>query len=247
MCGSCLSVLADANKPKSKAKKKKKKEDKKGIVSRLPFPPSLGLTLLSFPLAIVVVVVVFLLLVFLQLCSPPSLWLCCVLGQGMCIVNLVTSFRIESVSVALLMLLHGLFWLWEVCISLHLPGCCNVEKSYRCWVWGLSLCMNAEVICLVCWLLSVPTTCLYISRTDLPRQLYVLPHWDKSCRSNCLTQSQYTDFRPASPNDYPLMPGAWQSGRWSANVYVTGMTQPGKIPTEKMGITLGLPFSRGTP
>ena len=36
------------------------------------------------------------------------------------------------------------------------------------------------------WLLNVPATCLCISGTDLLRQLYVLPHWDKSCRSNFL-------------------------------------------------------------
>ena len=36
----------------------------------------------------------------------------------------------------------------------------------------------------VCWLLNVPATCECISGTDLHRQFYVLPHWDRSCRSN---------------------------------------------------------------
>ena len=36
----------------------------------------------------------------------------------------------------------------------------------------------------VCWLLSVPATSQCISGTDLLRQFYVLPHWDRSCRSN---------------------------------------------------------------
>ena len=36
----------------------------------------------------------------------------------------------------------------------------------------------------VCWLLNVPRTCECISGTDLLRQFYVLPHWDRSCRSN---------------------------------------------------------------
>ena len=36
----------------------------------------------------------------------------------------------------------------------------------------------------VCWLLNVPATCECISGTDLQRQFYVLPHWDRSCRSN---------------------------------------------------------------
>ena len=39
---------------------------------------------------------------------------------------------------------------------------------------------------IVCWLLNVPATCECISGTDLLRQLYVLPHWDRSCRSNFL-------------------------------------------------------------
>ena len=36
----------------------------------------------------------------------------------------------------------------------------------------------------VCWMLIVPATCECISGTDLLRQFYVLPHWDRSCRSN---------------------------------------------------------------
>ena len=36
----------------------------------------------------------------------------------------------------------------------------------------------------VCWLLIVPATCECISGTDLHRQFYVLPHWDRRCRSN---------------------------------------------------------------
>ena len=36
----------------------------------------------------------------------------------------------------------------------------------------------------VCWLLNVPATCQCFSGTDLLRQLYVLPHWDRNCRPN---------------------------------------------------------------
>ena len=39
----------------------------------------------------------------------------------------------------------------------------------------------------VSWLRNAPPTCLCISWTDLPRQLYVLPHWGRSCRSNFLS------------------------------------------------------------
>ena len=47
-----------------------------------------------------------------------------------------------------------------------------------------------------------------------------------------LTQSQYTDTGPTSPSDDPTKPGAWQGSHWSANFEVTGMTRPGKIPSQ---------------
>ena len=36
----------------------------------------------------------------------------------------------------------------------------------------------------VCWLLNVTETCECVSGTDLLRQFYVLPHWDRNCRQN---------------------------------------------------------------
>ena len=47
-----------------------------------------------------------------------------------------------------------------------------------------------------------------------------------------LTRSQYTDTGPNSPSADPLSPGAWQGSHWSASFEVTGMTRPGKIPTQ---------------
>ena len=47
-----------------------------------------------------------------------------------------------------------------------------------------------------------------------------------------LTQSQYTDTGPTSPNTDPITPGAWQGSHWSANCLVTRMTRPGKIPLQ---------------
>ena len=47
-----------------------------------------------------------------------------------------------------------------------------------------------------------------------------------------LTQSQYTDTGPTSPSADPVTPGAWQGSQWSANFEVTGMTRPGKIPSQ---------------
>ena len=42
----------------------------------------------------------------------------------------------------------------------------------------------------------------------------------------------YTYTRPTSPCADPITSGAWQGSHRSANVYVTGMTRPGKIPTQ---------------
>ena len=54
-------------------------------------------------------------------------------------------------------------------------------RSYYVHTW----CMLVQTkLCeTVCWLLNVPATCECISGTDLLRQFYVLPHWDRSCRS----------------------------------------------------------------
>ena len=59
-----------------------------------------------------------------------------------------------------------------------------------------------------CWLLNVPATCECISGTDLLRQFYVLPHWDRSCRSN-------------SPPHPVTVCWHWadQSQRWPYNVW----------------------------
>ena len=97
----------------------------------------------------------------------------------------------------------------------------------------------------VCWLFNVPATCECISGTDLLRQVYVLPHWDRTCRSNfLLTQSQYTDTGPTIPNTDPITPGAWQGNHWSASFEVTGMTRPRKIPA-RAGFEPGIFRSQG--
>ena len=47
-----------------------------------------------------------------------------------------------------------------------------------------------------------------------------------------LIKSQYTDIGPTSPSADPITPGTWQGSHWSANFEVTGMTRPGKIPSQ---------------
>ena len=47
-----------------------------------------------------------------------------------------------------------------------------------------------------------------------------------------LTQSQHTGTGPTSPSTDPTTPSAWQGSHWSASFEVTGMTRPGKIPSQ---------------
>ena len=68
------------------------------------------------------------------------------------------------------------------------------------------------------WLLNIPATCERISGTDLHRQLYVLPHWNRSCRSNFPSHPVTVYWhRGTSPSTDPITPGAWQGSHWSAN------------------------------
>ena len=61
----------------------------------------------------------------------------------------------------------------------------------------------------------------------------MLPHMiDVADHTFYLTQSQYTDTGLTSPSADTITAGAWQSSHWSANFQDTGMTQPGKIPTQ---------------
>ena len=96
--------------------------------------------------------------------------------------------------------------------------------------------------CCCCWLLDIPVTCLCISGTDLLRQFYVLPHWERSCRSNFLL---HPVTGPTILSADPTMPGALQGSHWSANLEVTGMTplhckqdlDPGSSPLEADALT----------
>ena len=71
---------------------------------------------------------------------------------------------------------------------------------------------------------------------DLLKQLYVLPHWDRSCRSNFPSHPVTAYWCWANQYQHwvidPIMPGAWQGIHRSANFEVTGMTQPAKIPAQ---------------
>ena len=60
----------------------------------------------------------------------------------------------------------------------------------------------------------------------------ILPAATVADQTFYLTQSQYTDTGPTSPSADPTTPGTWQGSHWSANLEVTGMTRPRKIPSQ---------------
>ena len=62
------------------------------------------------------------------------------------------------------------------CHQVHVPPLRVSEFSTLVCDWFVCL--------FVCWLLNVPATCECISGTDLHGQFYMLPHWDRSRRSN---------------------------------------------------------------
>ena len=86
----------------------------------------------------------------------------------------------------------SVFWLIGVVVSLctglrqaDIRSCVRTLRVPPQWRGegenrGLFVCL------FVGWLLNIPATCKCISGTDLHRQFYVLPHWDRICRSNFL-------------------------------------------------------------
>ena len=80
----------------------------------------------------------------------------------------------------------------------QMPICQPAHCAYNTRFSGQSL--------FLCCLLNVPATSWCISGMDLHRQFYVLPHWDRSCRS---------DFLPHPVTVY--WHRADQSQRWPSN------------------------------
>ena len=109
------------------------------------------------------------------------------------------------------------------------------DKAKEGTAWNRSCC---------CCLLNVPATCECISGTDLLNFTCCHTEIEVADPTFDLTQSQYTDTGLTSSSTDPIMPGAWQGSHWSANVSVTGMTQPKKIPVQT-GFEPGIFHSRG--
>ena len=71
-------------------------------------------------------------------------------------------------------------------ITSHLVKHCKIIQKAKleiCSPFPFSL---FHVCFFVGWLLNVPATCKCISGMHLLRQFYMLPHWNRSCRSNFL-------------------------------------------------------------
>ena len=60
------------------------------------------------------------------------------------------------------------------------------------------------------WLLNVPASCECISGMDLLNFTCCHTETEAADQTFYLTQSQYTDTGPTSPNTDPITPGAWQ-------------------------------------
>ena len=75
-----------------------------------------------------------------------------------------------------------IFRLWKI-IALRMASAMQRVCRHIAFQWIRARCGIPGIV-VVCWLLNVPATCECISGTDLLRQLYVLPHWDRSCRPN---------------------------------------------------------------
>ena len=73
---------------------------------------------------------------------------------------------------------HG--WVQVSQVSLDVAGSCGLTWHTKKHV------LNVVHLRFVCWLFNVPATGQCISGTDLLRQFYMLPHWDRSCRLNVL-------------------------------------------------------------
>ena len=83
------------------------------------------------------------------------------------------------------------------------------------------------------WLFNVPATFLCISGTDLLRP-FTCCHTETEVADQTVyfAHSQYTGTGPTSPSADPITPGAWQGSHWRNNFEVTGMTRPGRIPSQ---------------
>ena len=127
-----------------------------------------------------------------------------------------TSLHCFCLSVALL---HYLSHTFEHSVSSTPSVACGMYRNGR----GI-----------VCWLFNVPATCYSVSQGRICEDNFTCCHTEieVAAQTFYLTQSQYTDTGQTSPSADPITPGAWQGSHWNANFEVTGITRPGKIPSQ---------------
>ena len=127
------------------------------------------------------------------------------------------------------------------------PGPSQISLSHAhavCDSIPLALIFFAKERVVVCWLLNVPATCKSISGMDLPRQVYVLLHWDS--RSNFPSHPVTAYWHQAHQSQY------WPyNARHLAGLLLEcqffGMTWPQKNPSASGIRTRDLPLSRLMP
>ena len=113
-------------------------------------------------------------------------------------------FKVLKVSEAILLIPVNLIWK----LFIHVT---NIRKSSTSWVGSVIQLNQLELKFTwtscgrdACWLLNVPATCYCISGTDLLRQ-FMCCHTEIEAADQTfyLTQSQYTDTEPTSPERRP--------------------------------------------
>ena len=135
------------------------------------------------------------------------------------------------------------FWLLrgKCHLSAGLTGCCCLLVVER--LCGMQILSQGGF---VCWLVACLTSQQQASVSQGPicSDNFTCCHTEIEVADPTfyLTQSQYTDTGPTSPNADPITPGAWQGSHWSANFEVTGMTRPRKNPgaSSQGGICLSI-------
>ena len=94
--------------------------------------------------------------------------------------------------------------------------CANFNSSkFMTFQWQDSI-YPLLLVVVVGWLLNVPATCECISGTDLLRQFYMLPHWDRSCRSNFPSHPVTVYWHRADQSQHWSY-NTRQGSHWSAN------------------------------
>ena len=80
-----------------------------------------------------------------------------------------------------------------------------------------------------CWLLAQRPRNILVYLRD--RSANAATEIEVSDQIFYLTQSQNIDTGPTCSSADPITSGAWQGSHWSANVEVTSLTRPRKIPS----------------